>query len=447
MKPRKQDFLLGLAVIIFLALFILTVLFLARPSLGPTRVIAVVFPQDEPIAPVAQGSEVLLSGAVKVGEVTAVRFTEMSVESPRGSHPNLVIEVDAKIEKALPLYGDCKITTDMPLIGGTGTLVILDVGTPGVPLPPGPIHGLPAEGVAAFTQIARRLTEPGGIIDRVDRMLDPDLEGSLMNRVMVTLTDVNAISAELRLQLSVAEKGTILGKLQLALDNLQATSAMLSEQMQVSTPGSLMAKISAVLDIVQTDVQAVREIVQDAQPLVRDTLTNLQHTTRVIDQDLVEQLRTEFNPGNPESLLATARTAIQGVNLIVGDFRVVSATVKDMAVLDTQKVNTILDNLQEMSAQLSATSRELRLNPARLIWGPSRGEQKRVAAFQAAHDFAQAAQSLDQAAADLRAVLQATPPGELAPDAQRRIQGMYQSLQSAFDRFDQAQRYFWEQMK
>lgn len=447
MKPRKQDFLLGLAVIVFLVLFLITVLFLARPRLGPTRPIMVIFPQEEAIAPVAKGSDVLLSGAVKVGQVTAVHFAEMNVESPRGSHANLVVEVDALIEKALPLYGDCQITTEMPLIGGTGTLVILNVGTPGVPLPPGPIRGLPAEGVAALTTITRRLTEPGGIIDRVDQMLDPDLEGSLMNRVMLTLTDVNAITGELRLQLSVEERNTLLGKMQAILDDIHVVSTALRDQAQVSTPDSIIGKLSYALDLVHADLQSVLEMIQSSQPLVRDTLNNLQHAARVIDQDLVEPLRTQVNPTDPDSLVAKAHTAMDNVNSITADFKLVSAAMKDMLILDGQKVTLILDNLQEMSAQLSATSRELRLNPARLIWGPSRGEQKRVAAFEAARDFAQAAQSLDQAATDLRNILQATPPGELTPEDQRRIQAMYQSLQASFDRFDRAQRYFWQQMK
>jgi hypothetical protein len=447
MKPRKQDFLLGLAVIIFLVLLLLTVVFLARPTLGPTRPITVVFPQHETIAPVAKGSDVLLSGALKVGVVTGTGFSKPEVESPRGSHPTLVVEVYAQIEKALPLYGDCKITTEMPLIGGTGNLIILDVGTPGVPLPPGPIHGLPAEGVAALGTITRRLTQPGGIIDRIDRMLDPDLEGSLLNRVMLTLSDVNAITGELRLQLSVEERGTLLGKLQLTLDDLHAASSAIREQLQVSTPGTLMAKLNTALDIIHTDLQVILDLIQDSRPLVHDTLTDLQHTARVIDRDVAVQLSAQFNPGNPESLLAMARTAMAGVNSIVADFQVVSQSAKDMLVIDAEKVKIILDHLEEMSVQLAATSRELRLNPARLIWGPSRGEQKRVAAFEAARDFAQAAQALDQAATDLRNILQATRPGELGPEDRRRIQEMYQSLQSAFDRFDQAQRYFWQQMK
>jgi hypothetical protein len=447
MKPRKQDFLLGLAVIVFLVLFLLTVLFLARPTLGPTRPITVVFPQQESIAPVGKGSDVLLSGAVKVGTVTGVGFAKPQVESPRGSYPTLVVEVHAQVEQALPLYGDCRITTEMPLIGGTGNLVILDVGTPGVPLPPGPIYGLPAEGVAALTTITRRLTQPGGIIDRVDQMLNPDLEGSLMNRLVLSLSDVNDITGELRLQLTVEEKSTILGKLQLVLDDIHAMSTALREQTEASAPDSAMAKLRASLDMVHADLKMVMDMLQSSQPLVRDTLTNLQHASRTINRDVLEPLSAQINPSNPDALMAKAQTAMNGVNAIITDFKVVSSLMKDTLVMGGEKIALILNNLQEMSAQLSATSRELRLNPARLIWGPGRGEQKRIAAFQAARDFAQAAQALDEAATGLRNILQAAKPGELTPEDRRIIQEMYKSLQASFNRFDQAQRYFWEQMK
>lgn len=61
-------------------------------------------------------------------------------------------------------------------------MVIANVGTPDVPLPPDHIDGLPPQGMAAFALLSRRLLAEGGLVDRLDTALDPDVEGSLLTR-------------------------------------------------------------------------------------------------------------------------------------------------------------------------------------------------------------------------------------------------------------------------
>jgi hypothetical protein len=447
MKKRKQDFALGVTAIVFLGLFVGTVLFLV-PTLGArTRPLVVYFPHEEGIAPLKPGSPVLLGGGIQVGQVTGVEAREVPATAPGDPRPRTVIAVDVRIDRSLPLYGNCSITTEMPLVGGSGTVVIANVGTPGVPLPADHLEGEAPQGMAAFAAFSRRLTGKGGLVDRVDRMLDPDASGSLLNKIMQSLLDVNAMTAALRTQLSVDEQQTLLAKLHRILDDLNATTTAVREELQAGGGENVLAKLRTALDLVQQDLTEVQAVLKENRPALQSTLASVEHTARVVDQELLSRLRAEFDPSAPGSLLGKLHVAMDGINASVADFQVVSETGKRLVVLNRPQIERILANLKETSEELTAGSREVRLNPAKLIWGAGPAQQDKLGAFAAARDFAQAATFLDDAAARLQAILEVTPPAGQAAPSDEEVTQIYEALRSAFERFQRAEAFFWDKLK
>ena len=412
MKARRQDFILGIVAIIFVALFVGTVLFVAPSLREDTRPIVVQFRHEDGLAPLKSGSMVLLSGALEVGHVTDVEYREVDGHT--------LIVVAAEIVKSLPLYGDCEITTDMPLVGGAGTMVIVNVGTPGVKLPNGPITGAPPQGMAAFASVSRRLTAQGGLVDRLDRMLDPDAEGSLLNKVMLSLADVNAMTMELRTQLSAEEQQTLLGKLHLILSDLNATTSAVREQLQVDSSASLLAKVHTALDTVHSSLSEVLGMLTENRPAVRNTLASVEHATRIIDEEMIAKLRAEFDPESPTSLLAKLHVAMDHMNASLADVQVVAESGKRMLLLNRPEVESIVANAKEMSEELSLGVKELRLNPAKLIWGPPSAQADKLGVLTAARDFAQAATYLDDAAARLEAIMELAPATAACPRRMKR---------------------------
>ena len=448
MKTRNQDFLLGLAAILFLALFLVTLLVLVPSLRAPeTRTVVIHFRHEDGLAPIKPGSLVLLSGAIEVGHVSKVEVRETEIESPRGRHRRTIVVATAEINRDIPLYGNCEVRTDMPLIGGSGTVVINNVGTPDVPLPAGPIEGLPPQGMAAFSALSRRLTAEGGLVDRLDRMLDPDAEGSLLNKIMLSLADINAMTAELRVQLSSAEQQTLLAKVHLVMDHLNAVTSEVREQMQAGTGTSLLAKLHVALDQVQGGLREVQAILADSRAPLHNTLTSIEHTAQVVDQDLVGRLRVEFDPARPDSLLGKIHASLEHLQGALSDLQVVSDTGKRLVVLNRPQIERILANLRDTSEELALASREIHLNPARLIWGPGKPQESRLGLFSAARDFAQAATYLDEAAARLQAILAVGSGERLEPDSQEELRAIQEVLRSAFDRFQRAEAFFWDQMK
>jgi ABC-type transporter Mla subunit MlaD len=446
MQARRQDFVLGLTAIVLFSLFIGTVLFIAQPRRGATRQIVVEFPHERGLSPLKAGSAVLLSGAIEVGQVKRVEIRQVGSTGP-GSAPRTVVVAVAQVDASLPLYGDCQITTDMPLIGGTGTIVITNVGTPGIPLPDGPIEGQPPQGMAAFAQVSRRLTAPGGLIDRLERALDPDAAGSLLAKLSATLSDVNAITASLRQELTPAQRNTLLSKLHLILDDVNATTASIREQMQEEGGTSLMARLQRALDTLHSALSEALLALQENRPVLRQTLASVEHSTRRVDEELLPRLSKELDGQQAGSLLAKIHAALDRMNAALADVQVAAEAGKRMVVLNRPAVDRLIQNLHIASEDLTLGVREVVLDPSRLIWGPGPARENRLVLLSAARDFVQAAAYLDDAAARLEAIQQAGGGHEILALPEQELEAVREALRSAFARFEQAEKYFWEQMK
>jgi ABC-type transporter Mla subunit MlaD len=447
MKSRRQDFALGVVVLAFLGLFVGTVLFV-YPSLGAkTRPITVRFRHDEGVAPLKPGSPVMLSGALQVGKVTDVRKQRATIETPAGPQEQLLIVVEAQIEADLELYSDCQITTDQPPVGGGGVLVILNVGTSTAPAATGPLEGLPPQSLAAAVgTLSRRLFGPNGLVDKLEQMLDVSAEGSLTQKIARSLDDVNAMTRDLRLQLNPDEQRTLMSKLHAILDNLNSTTATLRTQLAVEDDTTLAAKIHIVLDQLENGLAEANAMLQENRPAIRDTLTTIESMTRQMDEELLASFRAELNRDDPASLLGKIHVGMDRLNLSLENVVTMTDTGRKLVVLNRPALQRTVDNVKEISDQMRVGVQEILLAPWRLLRPPP-GEIKRLDVFEAARRFAEAATMLDDAAARLEAVVAAGPADGQLVGSRDDIQTIQDSLRSAFERFQTAEEFLWDQMK
>ena len=217
--------------------------------------------------------------------------------------------------------------------------------------------------------------------------------------------------------------------------------------MLVDSDASLLAKLNTSLDLVHQGLTELNAMLQEDRPLLHDTLTTIEHATRTIDEQMIVHLSAEFDPNNPASLLAKLHVSMDSINTSLANLQVVSETGKHLLVLNRPQLERILENVREMSDELTLGSKEIRLNPSRLIWGPGKAQAGKLDLFTAARDFAQAATYLDDAAARLQAILQVTSDGRHLPESGEEVRAIYESLHAAFEKFQQAESFFWDQMK
>lgn len=433
-----------------IALFMATFLFLDPLAAGGRRRIVVQFRHSEGMAPLKVGSPVFLSGALEIGSVVAV-FPETVLLAPTdGGEPveDLVITVRADMDRKIALYGDCQITTDQPAVGGVGSLVILNVGTPGTPLhASNPIVGLrPQSFAATISTLSQRLLGPGGLVDKIDGLLDPNGEQSLAAKVLTSLSDINALTGELRMQLSVAEQASLMSKLHGIIDDVNSVTVSMRDQLGVETPESLVAKLHQVLDHVTVGLEEMTGLLRDNRPTLTRTLNNVERLTGRLDAELLAALLAELDRDDPNSMLGKVHVAMNLVNSSLADVETMAATGRELLVLGRPLIDRAISNVKDMSENLRLLSQEVRLAPWRLMYEPDTAELREMTIFEAARTFAEAATFLDDAAARLDAAVAASA-GTAAGEEGIDMRGVRDSVRAAFERFSKAEEFLYQKMK
>lgn len=442
MRTKRQDFILGLFVLAALGVFAGSILFIYPSVGGDTRRIMVRFAHDEGVAPLKPASAVLLSGAVQVGKVQRVAREHVTVERGGRRVDQLMIVVEADVARDLPLYQNCRITTDQPPVGGPGVMVILSIGTPeSGEAGQTPIQGLPAQSLAAsIGGLSRFLLAPGGFLEKLDRAVDPAVEGSLLSRLVVSLEDVNAITAALRTQFDSGDSMTLLGKVRQMADNLSETTAALRRQMSSEDRAAMLGKLLAALDRVNTGLAEATELIQENRPGLRRTVEHVESFSAALEQELASALRVELNRDDPQSLLGKVHGGMDRLSESLDALAAMTDAGRRIVVLNKPVIDETIRHVREISETLKLATDEIRLAPWRLFYRPSGRETREMSIFEAARTFAEAADNLRQAAARLEALQEATAPAE-------EVEALRAALRSAFERFRTAEDFLFERLK
>jgi len=130
-----------------------------------------------------------------------------------------------------------------------------------------------------------------------------------------------------------------------------------------------------------------------------------------------------------ESALDTAQLAFKNAKELTGD----------------ERIDRIINNIDEVSVNFKLTSQEVRRAPWKLLYKPKRKEFKIQALVDSAGAFAAGAERLDSTALRLQKLI-ATLDDELLVDKDR-IKAMVSELEASFEQFQKVEQKFWEELK
>jgi ABC-type transporter Mla subunit MlaD len=191
----------------------------------------------------------------------------------------------------------------------------------------------------------------------------------------------------------------------------------------------------------------------------------------------MEAIKQEFNPDDPNSLLARVKYEVDRdkadsiVTSVKGAIAQLEKDINDVAkklqqtldkaestlhsaqstledikkVAGDERLDRIIGNLTEVSVNLKLTSREVRRAPWKLLYKPKRKEFRIQALVDSAGAFAAGAERLDSAALRLRKLLAVTEDKQLFDKDQ--VKSMLAELETSFEQFQQAERKFWDELK
>lgn len=455
MKPRQQDFTLGLLVIAAIALFVGTVFFVYPRLGGETKNIVFSFPHERGVAPVDTGSKVLLGGALEVGEVERVWPERGDFIDDFGlKRETLLIKISARIKADLALYENCQVTTSQPPVGGGGVVLILSVGDPdhgevafSEQGDPPVINGIAAQSLQQVVgNLSRRILGEGGMLDRIETMLDVDRPTSLAGKIDRSLDDINAMTSVLRFQMSPEDRTALMFKLHGIMDQFNLTTTALRAQLNAEDDAAAIAKVHVALDQLGGGLEQAKLILEENRAPVSNALSSVERVAGRLDRELMSAIVAEFDREDPDSILGKVHVGLDSVNTSLSDVVVMTDNMRRLVVLNKPALQRTVDNLKFVSDQLKSAVVEILAAPWKLFRPPA-DQLKALDILNAARSFADAATMLDDTTARLDAIVQAAPEGALEFESDADIAEIRASLQAAFERFQTAEEYFWKEIQ
>lgn len=409
--PRKEhnELAAGVFVVLCLTVALGVVLWLGSDKLfNQARQKAYFYTQ------IAAGSSGLREGlSVQVGGKEIGRISQVNLMPQKGM---TLFVVDVNRED-LRFYSNGKSHVVPPLVGDS-LLSVTDTGDPNrapedpnVPVAandenhPILVTGGFDEAVSSITKAANDVRD---IADNLLRQMDA-------NKPDTMLAHFNSLAT----------------KIDSAAGSIDRAASDVSLQLSSKDPNSFLGKLLSSADHIESFTSQLDRMAADADPKVKGALTALATTA--------DQLRDYFKKDIAE-ILAKIKVAGDEAVKTTKDFSAISQQVRDMVTYNKPGVDEMLDNFVLTSANLKATSAEVRRNPWRLLYKPSEDEQVKANIFDAARAFSSGAAELDQAVTKLRMV----EPNSIDPAELKEISA---HLQATFEKFTKAEQGLWRQLQ
>ena len=184
-----------------------------------------------------------------------------------------------------------------------------------------------------------------------------------------------------------------------------------------------------------------------------EIIANHQTVDLSLADDVMEAIKREFDPGNPDSFFAHVikkdipaitkqiQETIQKANSTLDTAELAMKNLKELS--GDERIDRIISNITELSVSLKLASQEVRRAPWRLLYKPTEKESRIQALVDSAGAFAAGAERLDIAASRLQNLV-ADPEKKLDLD---RIERIVLELDASFQQFQKVEQKFWEELR
>lgn len=341
-----------------------------------TKTYFVAFDLKTNIGGLRVGDEVRVGG-FKVGEVKHIALHKD--EDPK--HPPYYILIAFSVPEKYSIREDAKIRIDGTLTG-TSWLNFEEIGKGNLLKDKEPLVGGPSATSELLAKVA-------GMAPEVQAVL-ADIRSKTLPGINDTLADIHAKTVPL--------VNTTLDKFGQTADSFKKTgdnATALTADMRASYKG-VIEKYNAVADKAVAMMESIRALFGDTTPDFRTTIANLRQSTDSLKAAL---------PGimsKVDGILVKVDTAVDGVNKTMVDVQATMAGAKSVIVGNKSKLDSMIASLKTTGDNLKAATAEVRRSPWRLLYKPAPNEMGNLNLYDAAREFAEGANSLNETAGVLR---------------------------------------------
>lgn len=425
-RKKHNDLVAGIFVIFTLAVLIGVIVWMGGADLfRPAKQEVVFFTREE------VGSMGLIEGSfVKIGDdqVGTIARIDFVPEAGKTFYYTDIDRGDFKV------HSDGKAKVVAGLIGGA-SLVITNRGSDAKPLAD---RDDPIELTGGMMDAA--MTDLAAAADRLNKAIQKELDATQSTAILAKVhtiidslkkaaADVMRIAANVKAETDRTDETAVFAKLHASMDDVNKISSSLRTETDPNVERALLAKV-------HKSVTDINEMTADARPKLSDTLTAV--------RDTAQQIR-KYTKEDVAELLTNLREVNTEILKMAKDFVTVSSEVKEVVLLHRDNVDEMIDNMVLVSANLKAASKEIRRNPWRLLYKPDEKELHSQNIYEAARDFANGAEQLDQAVAKMTGLAKVHPEG--IPSDDPTLLKIRKHLEETFGKFIKVEQALWEELR
>jgi len=270
----------------------------------------------------------------------------------------------------------------------------------------------------------------------------PDPLSGLMRKLGAMEPDLRQTVANLRV--ASGKLNTDLDKLAMTSDSFTATGFAATTTVQdlhVRVP-EIVSHYENLTDSAVRMLDTVHDFVGPSSGDFHQTMANLNHFTGDIRQRLPDVLdRTREILVKVDLAVNRAADAMQGVQGTAANLQAATGTLRSVLVDNRSKFDGIIASLKATSDNLKYASVEIRHSPWRLLYQPKPDEIANLNIYDSVRQFAEGADSLDNASAALRDALK-DPNADPA-----EVKRLMAHLDDSFAQFQQVQLKLWKDIR
>ncbi len=423
---KHNELVAGIFVIFALVVLIGVIVWMGGADLfRPAKQKVVFFTREE------VGSMGLIEGSfVKIGDDQVGRIARIHFD-PDVGRTFYFTDID---RGDFEIHSDGKAKVVAGLIGGA-SLVITNRGGEGKPLAD---RDNPIELTGGMMDAA--MTDLAAAAERLNKAIQKELDVTqstamlakvhgIIDSLKKAAADVMRIAANVKAETDRTDEKAVFAKLHASMDDVNKISSSLRTETDPNVERALLAKVHKSM----TDIN---EMTADARPKLSDTLTAV--------RDTAQQIR-KYTKEDVAELLANLREVNTEILKIAKDFATVSSEVKEVVLLHRDDIDEMIDNMTLVSANLKAASKEIRRNPWRLLYQPDEKELHSQNIYEAARDFVNGAEQLDQAIAKMTGLAKAHPEG--IPSDDPTLLKIRKHLEETFGKFSKVEQALWKELR
>jgi ABC-type transporter Mla subunit MlaD len=307
-----------------------------------------------------------------------------------------------------------------------------------------------------------------GIVKSID--LIPQSDGS--QYILVYFTMPQRIDVHTNAHIVV--ESTVTGTADLNIDNLGDGAILATHEPLTGSPGTLttilagaqqimplvkdtitdfkthtvprvnntLDKFGGTADTGKEALAQIRDLFSDTKSDFRSTVKNLNSATGTLDKKLpvvMDDIHEVLDKS--KGTVDSVTVALEDVKKTAANARDITASGKSILVGNRSKIDNMISSLKATGDNLKAATTEIRHSPWRLLYKPSPGEVANLNLYDTARQFAEGANSLNDAASALRDTLK---DGNADP---ARVQALVDQLDKSFNNFQQVEDDLWKSVK